>query len=194
MKRFNLMPGQGRKKQAISLGGFSLKKPKAGIILIIILIAVIVVALPNVMTRQSGTKLVKARLMLEEAKKELNRRQSQRLQISKDYDLLMKKKTVAEERLEYLKAATMDDPGELSQALVYMPTLIPDEIWINKLTISGENMVINGSTLNNQAVSRFMDSLNKSNRFKGSSFNFTQKSELGDTTLYNFEIATNLAK
>jgi len=78
--------------------------------------------------------------------------------------------------------------------LVYLPTLIPDEIWINKLLVSRDGVVLNGSTLNNQAVSKFMDGLNASSKFKGSNFNFTKKSEVGDTTLYNFEIATHIAE
>ena len=104
------------------------------------------------------------------------------------------KLTKAKNQLEYLKLAKRDKPGELSQALVYLPTLIPDEIWINKLLVSRDGAVINGSTLNNQAISKFMDSLNRSNKFKGSNFNFTKKSEVGDAILYNFEIATNLAE
>jgi Tfp pilus assembly protein PilN len=193
MKRFNLIPKHGRKSQPGPSGVNLQGKPKVNIVLIIALIAVVLIALPNVINRRSGNKLANARARLEEAKKELGRRQSQRLQLAKDYDLLVKKRIAAEERLQYLKEAKADKPGELSQALVYMPTLIPDEIWINKLTVAGQQVVINGSTLDNQAVSKFMDSLNKSDRFKGSSFNFTQKNELGDATLYNFEVATNLA-
>ncbi|MDD5423893.1 MAG: PilN domain-containing protein [Candidatus Omnitrophica bacterium] len=193
MKRFNLMPRQGRKGQPAPSGAKQSGKPKINAVLVIALIAAVAIAVPNVINRRSGGALANARARLEEAKKELNRRQTQRLQIAKDYDLLVKKKLAAEERLQYLKSAKIDKPGELSQALVYMPTLIPDEIWINKLTVGGQKVVINGSTLDNQAVSKFMDSLNKSKKFKGSSFNFTQKSDLGDATLYNFEIATNLA-
>lgn len=193
MKRFNLIPKQGKRSQSGPSGINLQGKPKANRILIIALIAAVFIALPNAVNRRSGSKLADARARLEEAKKELGRRQSQLLRIAKDYDLLVKKKLAAEEKLRYLKSARIDKPGELSQALVYMPTLIPDEIWINKLTVAGQQVVINGSTLDNQAVSKFMDSLNKSNKFKGSSFNFTQKNELGDATLYNFEVATNLA-
>lgn len=193
MKRFNLIPKQGRKAQAAPSGAGARKGPKVNILLVIALLAAVLIAAPNALNRRSGGKLEGAKTRLEEAKKELGRRQSQRVQIAKDYDLLVKKKLAAEEKLQYLKDAETGKPAELSQALVYMPTLIPDEIWINKLTVEGQRVVINGSTLDNQAVSRFMENLNRSGRFKGSSFNFTQKGELGDATLYNFEIAAQMA-
>lgn len=192
MKRFNLVPRQGKRTPSVPSGANPRQRPKVNILFIAALLAAVLIAAPNVLNRRSGDKLAGARMRLEEAKKELSRRQSQRLQIDKDRGLLVKKKLAAEERLQYLKEARMDKPGELSQALVYMPTLIPDEIWINKLAVEGRQVVINGSTLDNQAVSKFMESLNRSNKFKGSSFNFTQKGELGDATLYNFEIAAQM--
>lgn len=193
MKRFNLIPKQGRKAQAAPPAAGGRKRPKANILLIITLLAVIIIAAPNALNRRSGEKLAVAKARLEEAKKELGRRQSQRVLITKDYDLFVKKKLAAEEKLQYLKDAETGKPAELSQALAYMPALMPEEIWINKLSVEGRRVVINGSTLDNQAVSRFIENLNRSNKFKNSSFNFTQKGELGDATLYNFEIAAQMA-
>ena len=155
---------------------------------------VIAVALPNAISRRREGAILKTKQQTEAMKTEINRLQARRLQSSKDYDSLMKKKLAADERLQYLKDSRTGKPGELSQALVFLPTLIPDEIWINKLTINRDGVVINGSTLNNQAVSKFMDNLNRSKDFKGSSFHFTQKSEIGDATLYNFEIVSSLTK
>lgn len=194
MKRFNLIPKQGKRGHPVFFSGIISKKWKFNRIAALILILAASVTLPNFISKRRGDNVVKTRKQIEEMKGEVSRLQGRRLQLTKDYDLLMKKKLVADQRLQYLKEAKLDKPGELSQALVYLPTLIPQEIWINKLTISRDGVVINGSTLDNQAVSRFMDSLNKSDRFKGSSFNFTQKNEAGTSTLYNFEIATNLIK
>lgn len=194
MKRFNLIPKQGKRGYPVFLSGIIPKKWKFSWVTVIILILAASVALPNFISKRREGDITKARKQIEEMKGEVSRLQGRRLQLAKDYDLLIKKKVAADERLQYLKEAKLDKPGELSQALVYLPTLIPEEIWINKLTISRGGVVINGSTLNNQAVSKFMDSLNKSNKFKGSNFNFTQKNEVGTSTLYNFEIATNLTK
>jgi len=194
MKRFNLIPKQGKKGQPAFAPGDTLKKWKLNRVTVIVIILAAAVVLPGIISKHSGNNLLKAKQQTDAMKQERNRLLSRRQQTAKDYDLLIKKKAVADERLQYLKDAKADKPGELSQSLVYLPTLIPEEIWINKLTINHDGVVINGSTLNNQAVSKFMDNLNKSNKFKGSSFNFTQKSEIGQTTLYNFEIATNLVK
>ena len=194
MKRFNLIPKQGRRGQPAAASGLSFKKLKSNWVVIVIVALVLIVALPNLISKRREGDLLKTKQQIEAMKQERNRLLTRRQQTAKDYDLLMKKKLAADDRLQYLKEAKMDKPGELSQSLVYLPTLIPEEIWINKLTVNRDGAVINGSTLNNQAVSKFMDNLNRSNRFKGSSFNFTQKNEVGESTLFNFEIATNLAK
>ena len=193
MKRFNLIPKQGKRGQPSFAPGDILKKWKFSRITIIVIILAAAVVLPSIISKHRENNLLKAKQQTEAIKQERNRLLGKRQQTAKDYDLLIKKKAAADERLQYLKDAKAGKPGELSQSLVYLPTLIPDEIWINKLTINN-GVVINGSTLSNEAVSKFMDNLNKSNKFKGSSFNFTQKSEIGQTTLYNFEIATNLVK
>ena len=194
MKRFNLIPKQGKRGQPSAVSGITFKKLRSNWVVIVVVALVAVVALPNLISKRREGDLLKTKQQIETMKQERNRLLTRRQQTAKDYDLLMKKKLAADDRLQYLKEAKMDKPGELSQSLVYLPTLIPEEIWINKLTISRDGAVINGSTLNNQAVSKFMDNLNRSNRFKGSSFNFTQKNEVGESTLFNFEIATNLAK
>ena len=193
MKRLNLIPKAGA-GQAFQAKGLFFGKPGLNIVLIVAVFLAALILSQYVLNQQYKWKLTKAKNQLEAAKVQLSRLQTQQLNLSKEYDALLKKKSLVDAKLEYLKLAKRDKPGELSQALVYLPTLIPDEIWINKLLVSRDGAVINGSTLNNQAISKFMDSLNRSNKFKGSNFNFTKKSEVGDAILYNFEIATNLAE
>ncbi len=193
MRRLNLIPKAGA-GQAFAAKGLFFGRPGLNIILIVAVFLAALILSQYVLNQQYKWKLTKAKNQLEAAKVQLSRLQTQQLNLSKDYDALSKKKSLVDAKLEYLKLAKRDKPGELSQALVYLPTLIPEEIWINKLLVSRDGVVINGSTLNNQAISKFMDSLSRSNKFKGSNFNFTKKSEIGDETLYNFEIATYLAE
>lgn len=194
MKRFNLIPKEGRKGLSVAISGLTSKRGKLNRVFLLVIILVVIIALPNIISKQQEGAVAKAREQIEAMKGEINRLQAKRLQSAKDYDLLMKKKLATDERLQYLKESRTGKPDELSQALVSLPTFIPDEIWINKLMIDRGGVIINGSTLNNQAVSQFMDNLNMSKDFKGSSFNFTQKNEIGGTTLYNFEIISNLIK
>lgn len=193
MRRLNLIPKAGAGQPFPAKGLFS-GKPGLNIVLIVAVFLAALILSQYVLNQQYKGKLTKAKNQLEAAKVQLSRLQTQQLNLAKEHDTLSKKKSLVDAKLEYLKLAKRDKPGELSQALVYLPTLIPDEIWINKLLVSRDGVVINGSTLNNQAISKFMDSLNRSNKFKGSNFNFTKKSEIGDATLYNFEIATNLTE
>lgn len=142
-------------------------------------------------TKQSEWRLSSAKRQLQAVKVQLSRLQTEQLNLAKERQDLLKKKSSVDAKLEYLKGSKVDKPKELSEALVYFPSFMPDEIWINKLSVNHEQMVINGSTINNQAVSNLMDNLNKSKRFRDSNFNFTQKCTIGDMTLYNFEIITH---
>lgn len=194
MRRLNLIPkaGAGQPLRFAGTGKPFFRRPGLNVVLIAAVFLAILILSQHILGRQYKWRLAKAKNQLEAAKVQLSRLQTQQLNLSKDREALSKKKSLVDAKLEYLKLAERDKPGELSQALVYLPTLIPDEIWINKLSVGRDGVVINGSTLNNQAISKFMDTLNGSDKFKGSNFNFTKKSEVGDTTLYNFEIATYL--
>ena len=194
MKRFNLMPKQDKRGQSLSAPGSILKNWKLNLAVVFVIILAVAMALPNVISRHIENNLLEIKQQTEAMKQERVRLLNRRQQTAKDYDLLMKKKVISDGRFQYLKEAKMGKPGELSQSLAYLTTLIPDEIWINKLSIYRDSIIINGSTLNNEAVSKFMDNLNGSNSFKESSFNFTQKGETSQAALYNFEIVTNLVK
>lgn len=190
MKRLNLIPKQVKKDQLGLTGSPLLRSSSFKVILIIVIFFAIGVLMQFLLTKQYKWQLDKTKNQLQAAKVNLSRLQTEQLNLAKEREALLKKKSLVDARLEYLKSSKMDKPKELSEALVYLPSFMPDEIWINKLSVDRERMVINGSTLNNQAVSNLMDSLNKSKKFKDSSFNFTQKSIIGDMTLYNFEIIT----
>ncbi|MFH0772563.1 MAG: PilN domain-containing protein [Candidatus Omnitrophota bacterium] len=193
MKRLNLIPKQNPGNQPLraSLKIFRTRGFKTALIAAVVLSLIVIPQF--LLNQQKRWGLTKAKSQLEEAKAKLSRLQARQLNLSKDREAVLKKKSLAEEKLEYLKMSEINKPAELSQALVYLPTLIPNEIWINKLSINQEEMVINGSTLNNQAVSGFMDNLNNSSKFKNSNFNFAKKNEVGDTAVYNFEISTHPA-
>lgn len=192
MKRLNLIPRQGKKSQP-TLGGKSsfLRSPGFRIIFIALIFLAIGISAQFLFVQQYKWRLNNAKNQLQAAKVQLSRLQTEQLNLSKERQDLLKKKSLADARLEYLNSSKTDKPKELSEALVYLPSFMPDEIWINKLSVDREQMVINGSTLNNQAVSNLIENLNKSKKFRDSSFNFTQKSTVGDMTLYNFEIITH---
>ncbi len=192
MKRLNLIPRQAEKGQP-SLSGKAtfLRTPTFKALLVILTFLAIGISAQFLYSQQFKWKINIAKKELQAVKTNLSRLQSQQLNLAKEHQDLVKKKLLVDARLEYLKMAGAAKSEGLSDVLAYLPMLMPDEIWINKLSISREQMVIAGSTLDNQLVSELMDNLNKSKRFKESSFQFTQKSKVGDMTLYNFEIITH---
>lgn len=190
MKRLNLIP-KTKKSQAELTSGSFLRSPSFKVIIVIFIFLVIGITPQFLLTQQAKWQLNRAKNQLQADKVQLSRLQTEQLNLAKERQELLKKKAQVDARLEYLKSAVGNKPKEVSEALVYLPTLMPDEIWINKLSVNQDQMVINGSTLNNQAISNLMDNLNKSKKFRESSFNFTQKSAIGEMTLYNFEIVTH---
>ncbi len=190
MKRLNLIP-KAKKSQVELTGGSFLRSPSFKVVIVISIVLVIGIASQFLFTQQTKWQLKGAKNQLQAAKVQLSRLQTEQLNLAKEHQSLLKKKAQMDARLEYLKIAVGNKPKEVSETLVHLPTLMPDEIWINKLSVNQDQMVVNGSTLNNQAISNLMDNLNKSKKFRESSFNFTQKSAIGDMTLYNFEIVTH---
>lgn len=191
MRRLNLVPTQARKGRPVAARTF-LSSLSFKVILVFFIFLAIGILSQFLSTKQHKWQLSKAKTQLQAAKLQLSRLQTEQLSLAKERQDILKKRVLVDAGLEYLKSSRMDKPKELSEALVYFPTLMPDEIWINKLSVDREEMVIEGSTLNNQAISNLMESLNRSKKFRESSFSFTKKSTIGDITLYNFEVVTHL--
>lgn len=195
MKRLNLIPKQGKKAQPLLSGsGSPLRRPRLKAILIISIFLAIGLLSQFLFVQRYKWQLQRAKNQLQVVKVNLSRLQTEELNLSKERQDLLKKKSLAEAKLGYLKGSRTDKVKEVSEALIYFPSFMPDEIWINKLSVNEERMLINGSTLNNQAISNLTDVLNKSKKFTDSRFNFTQKSAIGEMTLYNFEIITHYIK
>ena len=98
MKRFNLIPRQGKKGKPVFAVDAILKKWKLNRITVIVVIIAAAVVLPNIISKYRENNLLKAKQQIEAMKLERNRLLGRRQQTAKDYDLLVKKKAVADER------------------------------------------------------------------------------------------------
>lgn len=79
-----------------------------------------------------------------------------------------------------------------AKVLAHLSGLVPQDLWINKVALNKDLVTLTGTTFDNAIVSRFMASLDESDYFKETSFNYTQKAKLTDKPVINFEITTHI--
>ncbi len=79
-----------------------------------------------------------------------------------------------------------------AEALAALSVLVPEDLWINKMTLNRELITVVGTTFDNAIVSRFMSDLDASGYFRGTSFNYTQKEEPRGKSVLNFEVTTHI--
>jgi len=79
-----------------------------------------------------------------------------------------------------------------SKILIHLPGLVPEDLWISKMSLEGEKLVITGMTTDNVNVSVFMTCIDDSTYFENTGFNFTQKKKIADREIINFEVTTDI--
>lgn len=80
----------------------------------------------------------------------------------------------------------------VSFMLTYLTELVPEEIWLNKISFENDQIIVSGTTINNDLIGSFMAALDQSIYFRKTVFNYTQRAKEEETGLINFEIKTQL--
>ena len=120
---------------------------------------------------------------------ESSREQASQLALSQEETDLLNKKTMLESKLQVLKEAT-HDKKQFAQILADIAGILPEEIWITKLSYAEKKMTVTGLTSKNQSIISFIDELKKSSNFKDVTFNYAQQES--DTSVYRFEVMMNV--
>ena len=126
---------------------------------------------------------------LKSAKSELSRLQAGQLQSAEEESRLSDKKKLLETKLEVLHESSQGSK-QFSEILAKLSELLPEEVWITKLSYNERKMTIVGLTLKNELIVNFMEQLTKSDNFKDVTFNYTQKETNAKT--YRFEVMMNV--
>ena len=79
-----------------------------------------------------------------------------------------------------------------AKVLAHLSELVPQDLWINRVTLNKDLVTLTGTTFDNAIVSRFMAGLDESKYFQDTSFNYTQKAKLTDKPVINFEVTTHI--
>jgi Tfp pilus assembly protein PilN len=190
MKRINLMaPNAGRSSGGMKLLGKEFNPRLVGGVAVVILIAVglNINQRISINTYESNIRKIKKNINIIQAgqiqdEKEYASIKSQRLDIHKRVERLLAK-TTALEQLSESGRSFVDVMGVFGN-------IVPEELWIDRLSLNEDRITIDGSSFDNTNVSEFMVSIEEARNFKNTSFTYTQKEELPGQNIVAFEITT----
>ncbi len=126
---------------------------------------------------------------VKDARAELTRRQSDQLELAEKEKTLLEKKNSLEEKLVLFKQSGRDG-RDFSKTLSKLAALMPEEIWVTKLSYADRKLTVVGATSKNELIVDFLEKLKKPSDFSDVTFNYTQRDV--SSPVYSFEIMMNV--
>lgn len=194
MKRINLIPLEAKKTAPNKWIKKHLLKSRSSRF---IAIAVIIFIVINVW---QATSLLRYKLAIASNKKKISQlrsklgsSQDKYAEIKNERELIEKEIAQIEARFKLLRQIEQE---RVSWAMVleYLSKLVPQNLWVDKISLKKDLITIVGTTFDNENVGRFMEGLDESKYFQKTSFNYTKKEKLTDRPVINFEVTTHLVE
>lgn len=123
------------------------------------------------------------------AKSKLGNVQARQLDLSKEVAELLKKKELLQARLKVVEGAYRS-PQDFSKLFTSISGLLPEDIWVTKMKYKAGELVITGSAVKMELVSKLIEDIKSAKEFSGAEFNFTEKDP--NFEIYNFEIIAKI--
>ena len=117
------------------------------------------------------------------------RLQSQQLGLAQREGELSTQKNLLETKLDFLHKSIRKSK-EFSVVLARTASLVPEEIWVNKLSYKDKRLIIAGSSSNTQMILDFIENLKASDDFSDVTFGYSQKEP--NAEIYNFEVSAGV--
>jgi len=192
MKRINLIPAEAKKITPQKWLKAHIFKSRTSRLLAIA--AVVFVFL----TFWQATAILRYNFAITQGKKNIAKLQAKLVQSQNIFAEINSQRQEAEKesrRIEEKFKLLQQAQGErlaFAKVLARLSELVPQDLWINKVSLNKELVTLDGTTFDNAIVSRFMARLDESDYFKETSFNYTQKAKLTDKPVINFEVTTHI--
>jgi len=192
MKRINLIPPEAKKITPKRwLKAYLLKSRTSRLVAVVVIVFIFV----NIW---QATSLLRYRFAINQGKKnivklqaKLTQSQNAYAQIKSQKQEIDKKSRRIEEKFKILQQ-TQGERIAWAKVLAHLSELVPQDLWIDKVTLNKDLVTLVGTTFDNAIVSRFMARLDESKYFQDTSFNYTQKAKLTDKPVINFEVTTHI--
>ena len=172
------------KKKPVSIGKHIQARPKLAGVLILVM-GVMLVAPQLAMTYYYKAEVITWTKRVKEARAEIKRRQASQLELAEEEKVYLEKNASLEEKLGMFRLSGREK-RQFSSTLTRLASLLPDEVWVTKLSFIEKKLVLVASTAKNDAMIRFLDDLRKPDDFSDVVFNYTKRDPR--SSVFSFEV------
>jgi Tfp pilus assembly protein PilN len=186
MKRINLLPGEAKKITAW----------RPGIPHFIALLAAVVILI----NLWQITSIFRYKVSLTHGRNNINKLEERLAEAQEEYAGINAKRQQIQKEARYIEMKlgalnkAQSERFAWADSLARLGELLPPDLWIKKITLNKEIITIGGTTFDNTAVGNFMAKIDASDYFYQTNFNYTQKAELTERPVINFEVTTHLRR
>lgn len=192
MKRINLIPAEAKKITPKKWLKTYLLKSRA---MRFVTLGVIIFVLLNLWQATSFLRykfaILQGKKNLAKLEEKLTQTQDIYAQLKNQKQAIEKETRLIEEKFKILQQARQEMLA-WAEILARVSELLPEDLWINKIRLNKELVILSGTTFDNAVVSDFMAKIDASEYFRETSFNYTQKSRLQEKPVINFEVTTHI--
>lgn len=184
---FNLIAPE-KKKRSASIVQKIKAQPKMAAVLAGIVCVLVVVPQIAMIAFYKNDASSKAR-QVKDARSEIKRRQASQLELAEREKALLEKKAAMEDKLALFRQSGRDKRS-FAGILARLSSLLPDEIWVTKLSYVDKKLILVASTAKNEMMIHFLDNLKKLDDFNDVVFNYTKRDP--KSSVFSFEVMTSV--
>ena len=194
MKHINLIPPEARKLSAQSwIKRYILKSRIYRVTMSILLLLFLIFIYEVSASARYRLKISLQKKQIKNLEVELERNKDIQERIKKESDKAQEENRYIQKRVSFLEKAKIE-AVKWSDIIFLLSKLTPPDLWLSKISLGKDIIMINGTALDNARVSDFMLKIDESGYFKATSFNFTQKNkDKPGEAIIDFEVITHLA-
>jgi len=172
------------KKRAVPIGKKIMARPKLAGALVAVM-GVMLVAPQMIRTVYYKKEVAEWSQRVKNARAEIKARQANQLELAEQEKKLLEKKAALEEKYDMFRQAARKK-HRFSATLARLSSLLPDDVWVNKLSYAEKKLVLVASTGKSDAMIRFLDDLRKPDDFGDVVFNYTKRDL--KSSVFSFEV------
>lgn len=187
-RRINLIPAEARPRGPLHWGRQLFTRQPALIVLLTMgLIVTLLWHGTAVIRYRHGIRVQQRRIRTLQTHLREQRAHAEQLRAQRQH--LTDQRRPLEQRLALLDEA--DRHGlRWSEGLIAFSDLVPEELWVTHAIFARDQVTVRGTTTDNEVVSRFMQQLDASPKFRETTFTFTKKAEHEEQAVTEFEVLT----
>lgn len=172
------------KKKSSPIGKQIMARPKLAGALVAV-VGVMLVAPQMVRTLYYKKEVAAWSQRVKNARADIKTRQASQLELAEEEKKLLEKNSALEEKYDLFRQAARDK-RRFSSTLSRLAALLPDDVWVNKISYAEKKLVLVASTGKSDAMIKFLDDLRKPDDFGDVVFNYSKRDLR--SSVFSFEV------